>query len=125
MKYTPHQYSKTLFVLVKDSSPAKRRETIRNFIGVVAKNNALSLLPEIVREFGRLMDAEEKIRDVTVRSSERIQTSRVVRELPFKARFKSVVDVRLLGGVSIEIDGLRIDNSIASRLERARMALTR
>ncbi|HBV01621.1 MAG TPA: hypothetical protein DEF00_04555 [Candidatus Taylorbacteria bacterium] len=125
MRYSPQQYAKALYELAKESPQARRCETIKDFLDTLAKNGALGLLPEIMREFGRQTDEKEKIHEVTVQSPERMQTSSVAQKLPFRAKVKSVLDVRLLGGTVIEIDGLRIDNSVRMRLERVRQALVR
>jgi F0F1-type ATP synthase delta subunit len=123
MHYSPHQYASVLHELISDAPAAKRREVIREFLDIVAKNNSLSLLPEITREYGELRDREKKVRQVTVRAPERLPESGVARRLWFKAKINSVRDVRLLGGAVVEVDGLRVDNSVRMRMERARKAL--
>lgn len=122
MKYSPQQFARALHDLVKDTAPAKRRGMIREFLAAVAKNASLGLLPDIIREYEAFSDREKKLRHVTVRAPERLPESGVARKLHFKARVKSELDARLMGGVVIEVDDLRIDNSITSRMRRARQA---
>ena len=134
MKYTPNQYAQALHDLAEDTAPAKRRGMIREFVRTLAKNGSLGLLPEIIREFEQQRDREKGIRHVIVRAPERLSEAGVARKLHFppahgfgragKARVKSERDARLMGGVVVEVDDIRVDNSVARRLERARKAFT-
>ena len=125
MKYTPNQYAHALHDFAKDTPPAKRREMIREFLGTVSKNSSRSALPDIIREFEVLSDKEAKLHHVTIRSRERLPESGVSKKLHFKATVKAERDVRLQGGAVVEVDDLRIDNSIAGRLQRARAVLAK
>jgi F0F1-type ATP synthase delta subunit len=135
MKYSPHQYATALHDLARETPLAKRRGMVREFLAAVAKNGSLSLLPEIIREYECLSDKEKKLRHVTVRAPERLPESGIARKLHFppahgfgragKVKVKSERDARLMGGAVIEVDDLRVDNSIRMRLERARQAFTK
>ncbi len=122
MRYTSVQYAEALFDLVEEASAPKRREAIREFLSAVTKNNALRLLPEIIREFEELSDKKAKIREVTISTPERVSAEGVARQIHFKSRVTTLRDVRLLGGAVVEVDDLRVDNSVAGRLGRAREA---
>lgn len=125
MRYTPAQYAEVLTDLIAEASPTKRRETIREFLSAVTKNNALGLLPEIIRGFEALSDRRAKIHQVTISTPERVSTENVARKIHFNSKVTALRDVRLLGGAVVEVDDLRIDNSIAGRLGRAREAFTK
>ena len=125
MRYSPHQYADTLHELMEETSVAKRRDVMREFLETVAKNGSLNQLSEIVREFELLSDKKAGIKAVTIQTPERLSETTVAKELPFKVRVTALRDVRLEGGAVIEVDDLRIDNSIRSRLERARKAFTK
>lgn len=125
MRYSATQYASALHDFLADTAPAKRRETIRGFLAAVAKNGSLGLLPEIMREFTAQRDRQKKIRDVTVRAAERLSERSVARRLRFRARVKSERDARLGGGAVVEVNDLRVDNSVARRLERVREAFTK
>ncbi|MEK7170344.1 MAG: F0F1 ATP synthase subunit delta [Patescibacteria group bacterium] len=125
MKYTAVEYAKTLHSLAGESAASHRRETVRDFLSVVAKNGSLHLLPEIIREYSLLSDKEAGIRDVTVRTPETMPAGALAKEFSFKTRIKALRDVRLSGGAVIEIGDLRVDNSIARRLSRAREAFSK
>ncbi len=124
MRYNAQQYAKALHDLAKEAALAKHREVIKQFLDTVGRNGSLSLLPEIIREFELLADKEAGIREVAIRTPERMAAEAVAERLPFKAKVKAQVDVRLKGGVVLEVGDLRVDNSVAMRLERAREAFT-
>lgn len=122
MRYNASQYAKALHEIIADTTATKRRDVIREFIGAVSKNGSLGSLPDIIREFQLLADRESGIRHVVVSTPERLPEGTVAFKLPFKAKVKALRDVRLGGGAVVEVDDLRIDNSIAMRMERARKA---
>lgn len=134
MKYSSIQYAHALRDLVRETPPAKRRGMIREFLAAVAKNSSLALLPEIIREYEAQKRKERGVRVVIVRAPERLSEAGVARKLRFppphgfgrasKAKVKSERDTRLRGGAVVEMDDLRVDNSIAKRLGRLREALT-
>jgi len=125
MRYSPAQYATVLYELTGDAPATKRREVIRDFLTAVGKNGAFSLLPEIVREFEAISDKKEHIHHVTISTPERLPEAGVARKVPFKAKVRALRDVRLKGGAMLEVDDLRIDNSIAMRLERIRKAFSK
>lgn len=125
MRYSPTQYAEALFDLAEEAVPAKRREAVREFLSAVMKNNALGLLPEIIREFEAISDRKAKIHQVTISTPERVSAEGVAKKIHFKSKVTALRDVRLLGGAVVEVDDLRIDNSVAGRLGRAREAFIR
>lgn len=125
MKYNAPQYAQALQELAAKTAAKKHRELIRNFLASVLKNGSLPLLPEIIREFRSLSDKSAKIQRVMIKAPKRLAAKGVARKLPFKTRVKSEMDVRLVGGATIEVGDLRVNNSIAMRLQRARAALSR
>ena len=125
MKYSPQQYAKALHDLVEKAPATKHRQVIRDFLATVARNDSLKALPEIIREFQLFADAKAGMHQVVIRTPERLPLGTVEEKLPFKAKVTALVDVRLQGGVVLEVDDLRIDNSVANRLERAQKAFTK
>ncbi len=122
MRYSATEYARAFNLLVKESSPSGRRGTIRDFLSTVARQGALGLLPEIIREYSRLADKEAGVKEITIRTTERVPVTVLAKKLSFKARVEALRDVRLMGGAVVEVGDLRIDNSVANRLERARRA---
>ena len=62
---------------------------------------------------------------MTISTPERLPEGGVAQKLPFKANVRALRDVRLKGGATLEVDDLRVDNSIAMRLERISKAFGR
>ena len=125
MRYSAPQYAKVLLSLLSEVSKGAARETMRTFFKTLASHGALSLLPEIVREVASRKDREKNVRRVLVRSAERVSELSVKRKLHFKAEVRAIKDTRVFGGAVVESGDLRVDNSIAMRLERIRQAFTR
>lgn len=125
MKYSAPQYAKALHELVNDASGSEHRKVIREFLTFVSKHGALSQLPDIVVEFERVSERAAGVHSVVIRSPDRLAEADVARRLPFKARVQALLDARLGGGAVVEVDDLRIDNSVAMRMERLRDALTK
>lgn len=123
MRYSATQYARALYDLVEEVASLKRNGVIRDFLDTVAKNGALSLLPEIIREFEAISNKASGIHDVTVHAPERLPEAGISRKLSFKSKVRSVRDVRLAGGIVIEVDDLRVDNSVKMRMDRIRQAL--
>lgn len=123
MRYSPTQYAAALRDLVEEAPAAKRRETVQKFLDALAKQGALPLLSEIVREFEHAGDKKAGLHNVSIAAPEHLHEGTVGRKLPFKVRVNVVRDMRLRGGAVVEIDGLRVDNSIKMRMERIREAL--
>ena len=69
----------------------------------------------------RRAEKDDKVRAILVRLPE----GGVAQKLPFKANVRALRDVRLKGGATLEVDDLRVDNSIAMRLERISKAFGR
>lgn len=123
MRYTATQYAKVLHDLAEETPATKTRAMIRDFLSMLASQNALSLIPDIKREYQELEDKERGVRKVSVRTPERESELGMKRKLPFKADVVVNKDVRLGGGAVIETGDIKIDNSVRMRMERLRKAL--
>ena len=104
---------------------------IRNFIGVLAENHRLLLLPEIAAQFEVLRAAVENTIDVHVASAVALddaQSAQLVAALTQRfhrqVRVQTSVDPSLLGGAVVRAGDLVIDGSLKTRLERLATELT-
>ena len=102
----------------------------RNFIGVLAENHRLDLLPEITAEFNEHRAELENVAEVSVVSAVPLDDAQRTRlESALRNRFgrevrmSCEVDPDLLGGAVIRSGDLVIDGSLKSRLERLRTQL--
>ncbi|MDO8564841.1 MAG: F0F1 ATP synthase subunit delta [bacterium] len=120
MRYTPQQYAQTLRALVEEN-PRDRKAATRQFAQTLASQNALSLLPDIIREYEQGRLREKGVKRVVVYTPER--ETGLKHKFGVKAEVVAQSDVRLLGGVVIESGDVRVDNSIKMRMERIKEAL--
>lgn len=123
MKYTSAQYAFVLRDMVKES-PRQTRKAVRGLVELLERHHALSLWTEIAREYVRAKTGARGRKPLTVRLEKRGGGTAIRRGLPFPTALSIVKDARLRGGVVLETEDLRIDNSIMGRLKRMREALT-
>jgi F-type H+-transporting ATPase subunit delta len=103
----------------------------KNLLSLLAENDRLTALPDISDQFDRLKAREENRMKVTLVSAapveETLATS-VAKALEQKlgraVELELEVDAELLGGAVIRAEGMVIDGSVRSRLERLTTILT-
>ncbi|KMZ12158.1 ATP synthase delta chain [Candidatus Burkholderia humilis] len=103
----------------------------KNFVGMLAENHRLSLLPEIAVQFDELKNAREGAADAHIVSAfplEGEQLNNLVASLErkFKRKLKAVVEVdqSLIGGVRVTVGDEVLDTSVRARLASMQTALT-
>ncbi|MBK6741218.1 MAG: F0F1 ATP synthase subunit delta [Haliea sp.] len=123
---TAEQQAKTLSDVCGDALGAH----VRNFIGVLAVNKRLSLLPEIYSLFAQYKANQEKTVDVEVVSAfdladaTRDKLAAVLgKKLEREVKVRTSTDRNLLGGVLIRAGDLVIDGSIRGRLNKLAAAM--
>ena len=106
-------------------------ESARNFIGTLAANRRLGLLPQIAVLFEHLRAESENTADVTVTSATPLSAEQqqqyaeaLKKRLKREVRLHTEVDSSLLGGAILRADDLVIDGSLRGRLERLRAEVT-
>lgn len=102
-----------------------------NFVRTLIANKRLALLPEIALQFHTLKNEREGSADAHIFSAFPMsdeETRRLVADLEkkFKVRLTPTVilDKTLIGGVRVVIGDEVVDDSIRTRLEQMRVALT-
>jgi len=102
-----------------------------NFVGVLAENNRLALLPTISEQFELLKSNHEKTLDVMVTSAFEVSSedqeklAGALREkLQRDINIDTSVDKALIGGVVIKTEDTVIDDSVKGRLDRLSHALS-
>lgn len=123
---TAEQQAKTLSDVCGDALGTH----VRNFIGVLAVNKRLSLLPEIYSLFAQYKANHEKTVDVEVVSAfdladaTRDKLAAVLgKKLERDVKVRTSTDRDLLGGVLIRAGDLVIDGSIRGRLNKLAAAM--
>lgn len=123
---TAEQQAKTLGDLCGDALTAHGR----NFIGVLAANKRLGLLPEIYTLFAQYKANREKTVDVEVVSAFDLAdeardklSAALGKKLERQVNVRTSTDRNLLGGVLIRAGDLVIDGSIRGRLNKLAAAM--
>lgn len=98
--------------------------TIR-FLGVLAENRRLALLPQIVDQFESMLSAWQGSTTAQVTSAQALTDTQadalrqgLERRTGKKIKVRNSVDPAILGGLVIHIGSQQIDSSIRTRLER-------
>jgi F-type H+-transporting ATPase subunit delta len=109
----------------------KLDQTGRNFLGLLADNRRLGLLPEIAADYERLRAEAENTLDVDlvaampVDAAEQKRISEALqKKLGRKITLKYVEDKTLIGGAVLRAGDLVIDGSVREKLSRLAAALT-
>lgn len=102
----------------------------QNFVGLLAENHRLALLPEIAEQFKKLKAAQESSIEVDLTTAFELddeQQQTLARVLSTKlGRDVSVttqIDISILGGVIVRTDDLVIDGSVRARLAKLAEAM--
>jgi len=113
------------------SAGARQRESQRNFMALLAHNQRLRLLPEILVQYEILRAEAERIADVEVASARELSDEQahrlqgaLERRLGRRVRLHARVDTGLLGGAIVRYGDYVIDGSLRRRVERLGTVLT-
>jgi F-type H+-transporting ATPase subunit delta len=100
------------------------------FVGTLAQNRRLALLPEIAQLYDELKRERENVLHVTVRAPIAVEGAQAeALKQALKRRFAreielvSVIDESVIGGAVIDAGDVVIDASVRGRLERLQQAL--
>ncbi len=104
---------------------------ILNFMKILCERGAISAFAECAQYYRRRFNEDFGIGEALVSTAaplSRDQAEALRRKLESisgkRIRMRESVDPKLLGGVRVELDGRRLDNTIQSRLEQLRRSLT-
>ncbi|MBD3697718.1 F0F1 ATP synthase subunit delta [Klebsiella pneumoniae] len=100
-------------------------ENGQNLIKVMAENNRLKVLPDVLEQFIHLRAASEAIAEVEVISANQLsdeQLARIVsameKRLSRKVKLNCKIDKSVMAGIIIRAGDMVIDGSVRGRLER-------
>jgi F-type H+-transporting ATPase subunit delta len=120
---SPRVQPTELVELIAEASSADERG--RNFLGTLAVNRRLGVLPEVAAMYEELRAAEENITDVHVTSAVQLDEAQCARlsaalnkRLKREVRLHCAVDAGLIGGAVVRAGDFVIDGSLKARLER-------
>ncbi len=102
----------------------------RNFVGLLAENRRLTLLPEIAADYERLRAEAENTLEVELKAAmpvdaaeQKLIADALQKKLGRKITLKYVQDKSLIGGAVIRAGDLVIDGSVREKLGRLTAAL--
>jgi F0F1-type ATP synthase delta subunit len=122
MRYTPEQYSQALYALTNDKSRAEIKSAVEKFVNLLSKNGELSVLEKILESFKRLSLKYRGRSEVTVFHAGSIEKEKIKRIFGYKAEVEFKEEPDLIAGVKIQIDDLRINNTVKERLSALKKA---
>ena len=114
---------KKMEILIKILSKMNLSTEIISFFKIVANHGKLFLLEKIYKEFGKILDENDGITEVTITTTEPLEkkfeddiVKNIGEKLKKKIRLNKLIDPDLIGGIIIKIDSVMIDNSIKTKL---------
>ena len=118
--------------MIADIGGASVDEQGKNFLGTLAANRRLGLLPEIAAMFEELRAEAENVADVQVTSAMPLNdaqkqrlTSALKKRLRREVRLHVDIDAALIGGAIVRAGDLVIDGSLRARVEQLAGAIAR
>ena len=116
---------------VKLLSPEQASEAVHGFLGLLAQNGRLKLLPEISGLFEQFRAEAEKIVRAKITSAAPMSqaeldtlTAALKRRFGREVEVEAGVDASLIGGAVIDAGDVVIDGSVKGKLARLEAALT-
>lgn len=102
----------------------------QNFLNILIDKSRFGCFDEITKAFVKKYNEANGISQGIVYSTKILEKSDIEnleeilsKKFDKKVELKNIIDKELIGGISISIDGKKIDNSIKSRLENLRRSL--
>jgi F-type H+-transporting ATPase subunit delta len=126
-KITPYQYAIFLYELSSDKGDIKKK--IKEFIGVLEKNNDVGKIASIIKEFDAYEKKQRGVRSVEVISAKPI--NKEVKEAIKKAikgkgepEIKETVDPDVLGGLILISEDMMIDGTFRKKIRELNKSLS-
>lgn len=120
--WKPQQKKELIAAIAKK---LKISEPMENFMQIVAENGRLEDLSVILNEFKHIFYHKQGIKEITVESAQELseaQQKKLLSSIEKKLQQKVVADYiinpEILGGLIVRSGSLRIDDSLAGKLDR-------
>ncbi|MBI2042376.1 MAG: ATP synthase F1 subunit delta [Candidatus Nealsonbacteria bacterium] len=117
-KITPLQYAIFLYELT--SQGANITKQINEFLGVLAKNNDLSKIREVINDFEKYEKRQRGAQDVEIISATPLAKdlrTQILSAIGGKIDVKETVNPELLGGAIVTVGDTMIDGSLRRKLK--------
>ena len=124
-KITPFQYAVLLYGLTSDGKEVAKK--LESFFGLLAKNNDLGKIKQIIREFEIYEKKQKGIREVGIVSARPLakEAKKLLMETigDGKVEVTERIDENLLGGMTLTMGDMLIDGSFRKKLKELQRAL--
>lgn len=125
-RLSARDYAESLADAVGHVEPAKRRQVIDNFLSLVRRQRASSLLPRIMNHLQELDDqahGQTRVELITAMPTNDKELTAALEKVLGKVVVNSRVDADLIGGVRIRVGDRLVDGSVRSQLQTLRTHL--
>ncbi len=131
MKISNSQYALALYEAAKGKSQSEVNELVANFVKVLAKNNQIKNINNILSKFNETWNREEGIVEAEVTVREKISPEmRSDIEKYVKTKYKAekveiieVINKDIKGGIIVQVGDEVADASIAGQLKKLKSSL--
>lgn len=133
MKISNKQYAIGLFEAVKDLKDAKAKEAIANFIKILAKNNDLNRMNNVISEFNKIWDANHGSVEAEIVSVEKLDKANeklledYVKKLTSAKEIKinNMIDKKILGGFILRVGDQVLDGSLKTKIKELKDTMSK
>jgi len=131
MKVSNIQYADALYESAKGKSRSEINELVANFVRILAKNNQVKNVNNIISKFKEIWNKKEGIMEAEVVSREKLSSQLVGKLINFVGRkynarnveIKSIVDKNIKGGIIIRVGDEVLDGSVSGQLKKLKSSL--
>ncbi len=124
MKITPKQYAIGLYESTNNLPEAELAKRIKNFVGILKKNNDFSLEKKIVQQYYKYHRTKRNISKIEITSSQKLNSetlNNILEKFSKQVEIEEKIDRSLIGGIVIKIDeNTLVDGSVKRKLEDLR-----
>jgi len=118
---TANQYAQALYGAIQETSPKDQDKVLDNFAKVLAEHGDLPKFAEIEKEYLKISEHGDGIRNVTVTTAREMPVAEsLIKELNLvvgnRLKVKKEVDPGLIGGIVIRADDTLLDASVKKDL---------
>lgn len=119
-RLTARQWATALVELTRNVKESEIPHKTKKFVQILRMRRASTLLPRIIALYGELMDAENGIVRVSTTAARELPDAVVaeLKELGREVIIDHSIDPHVIGGVRIQMDGVIIDGTVATRLKK-------
>lgn len=119
-RLTARQWATALAHITQDAKESEIPHKTKTFVQILRKSRASSLLPRIIALFGEIHDKENGVVRVSTTAARELskEVTKELQELGHEVIIDHTIDPHVIGGVKIQMDGVIIDGTVATRLKK-------